>query len=97
MITHHAPTPRSLAPHFEGNRYNAAFASNLENLIKRYQPMLWVRGHMHDPVDVEIGSTRVLCNPAGYDARESETRGYNPVLCIEIDAEQRSGEASADP
>ena len=96
MITHHAPTPRSIAPRFEANPCNAAFASNLQVRIKRYQPTLWVHGHMHDPVDVETGATRVLCNRAGDDAEESERRVYNPELCIEIDAEQHRRDAGAD-
>ena len=46
-ITHHAPTPRSIAARFHGSALNPAFASNLERLIARYQPALWIRGHMH--------------------------------------------------
>jgi hypothetical protein len=28
--------------------------------------VLWTHGHMHDPFDYMIGSTRVVCNPRGY-------------------------------
>ena len=48
------------------------------------QPALWIHGHMHDPVDVVLGQTRVLCNPAGYRAYGNEQRGYAPQLCVEI-------------
>ena len=67
MITHHAPTPRSIAPRFHGSALNPAFASNLERLIARYQPALWIHGHMHNSVDVTVGETRVLANSAGYN------------------------------
>ena len=86
VITHHAPTARSIALHFKGHSLNAAFASNLEDIIERYQPALWIHGHMHDAVDLQIGRTRVLCNPAGYEAEKNTTRGYNPSLCVEITA-----------
>ena len=84
VITHHAPTPRSVALQFHGDPCNAAFASNLEGIIAHYQPRLWIHGHMHDAVDLTLGDTRVLCNPAGYRAHENERRGYNPQLCVEI-------------
>ena len=82
VITHHAPTPRSIAPQFHGSALNPAFASNLERLIARYQPALWVHGHMHNSVDVTVGETRVLANPAGYNAAENPD--YDPALCIEL-------------
>ena len=81
VITHHAPTPRSIAPRFHGNALNPAFASNLERLIVRYQPALWIHGHMHNSVDVTLGETRVVANPAGYN--RGENPGYDPALCIE--------------
>ena len=82
VITHHAPTPRSIAPRFHRHALNPAFASNLEWLIGRYQPRLWIHGHMQDSVDVMIGETRVLANPGGYNA--TENRGYDPTLSVEI-------------
>ena len=87
VITHHAPTPRSVPPRFAGDPCNGAFASDLERVIERYQPPLWIHGHMHDAVDTMLGDTRVLCNPAGYDAARAERRGFDPQLCVDIDAE----------
>ena len=86
VITHHAPTPQSVAPQFEGDPCNGAFASDLEGLIAQYQPALWIHGHMHNPVDIAIGETRVLCNPAGYNAVANERQGYNPQFCVEMSA-----------
>ena len=65
---------------------NAAFASDLEGVIAQYQPPLWIHGHMHNRVDVALGETRVLCNPAGYNALANARHGYDPEFCIEIDA-----------
>ena len=82
VITHHAPTPRSITPRFHGSALNSAFASNLERLIARYKPRLWIHGHMHNSVDITVGETRVLANPAGYNPAENPD--YDPALCIEL-------------
>ena len=37
--------------------------------IARYQPALWIHGHVHNSVDVMLGETRVLANPGAYNAR----------------------------
>ena len=65
VITHHAPSARCIRPWFEGSRLNPGFASDLDWVIARYQPALWVHGHMHDCVDESLGETRVMCNPRG--------------------------------
>ena len=82
VITHHAPTPRSIALRFQGSRLNPAFASNVEPLIARYQPALWIHGHVHSSVDVMLGETRVLANPGGYNAEDNPD--YDPTLCVEL-------------
>ena len=83
VITHHAPSPRSVRPWYEGDPFNCAFASDLDRVIERYQPALWIHGHMHDPVDERLGRTRLVANPAGY-AYEAKM-GFDPALCINLD------------
>ena len=83
VITHHAPSPQSIRPWFKGDPYNCAFASDLDRVIARYQPELWIHGHMHDPVDERLGRTRLLANPAGY--RYEAKRGFDPELCVDLD------------
>ena len=82
VVTHHAPSPRCVRPWFHGDPFNPAFASNLDSLIARFQPRLWIHGHMHDPVDECLGETRILANPAGY--RHERKRGFDPALCVKI-------------
>ena len=81
VITHHAPSPRSIAPQFAGSALNSAYASHLEPLIEETEPTLWVHGHMHTSVDYRIGGTRVVCNPKGYGA---ENRAFDPAFVVEI-------------
>ena len=83
VITHHAPSRRSIRRWFQDDPLNPAFASDLDRLIERYQPALWVHGHMHDPADERLGKTRLVANPVGY-AHERK-RGFDPTLCINLE------------
>jgi hypothetical protein len=83
VVTHHAPSPRSIAPRFDGDRLNPAFASDLEELIRAHQPALWIHGHVHDSFDYRIGATRVVCNPRGYYPGELNP-AFDPLLVIEV-------------
>ena len=40
VVTHHAPSPRSITPRLRSDPLNPAFASDLEKLIRAYQPSL---------------------------------------------------------
>ena len=82
VVTHHAPTRRSIGARYRTSRLNPAFASDLEPLIARHQPALWVHGHVHTSVDVTLGATRVVANPGGYNPTENP--GYDPALCIDV-------------
>ena len=82
VVTHHAPTRRSIGARYRTSRLNPAFASDLEGVLARHQPVLWVHGHVHTSVDVQLGATRVVANPGGYHPRENP--GYDPALCVEI-------------
>jgi predicted phosphodiesterase len=85
VITHHAPSIRSLPESKHADPISAAYASNLEDLIIERGPALWVHGHIHVPVDYSIGSTRVLNNAYGYPAEAAETKsGFRGDLIIEI-------------
>ncbi|HET6802791.1 MAG TPA: metallophosphoesterase [Casimicrobiaceae bacterium] len=66
VVTHHAPSRRSIHPRFEGSPLNACFVSDAEHLIDRSRVQLWVHGHTHDSFDYVVNGTRVVCNPRGY-------------------------------
>ncbi|WP_325262839.1 metallophosphoesterase [uncultured Rhizobium sp.] len=83
VLSHHAPSPRSLHPEFLGHPSNGAFASDLTALIHQGKPDLWVHGHVHHHLDYYEGVTRVLCNPRGY-WRERGHTGFVQNLVIDI-------------
>ncbi|MFN7192925.1 MAG: metallophosphoesterase, partial [Rhodospirillales bacterium] len=62
VVTHHLPSWSSVAERYRGDKLSAAFASNLDELIEREQPQLWIHGHTHDGFDYQVGETRVVCN-----------------------------------
>ena len=59
------------------------FATLLDRVVERYQPALWIHGHMHDPVDERLGRTRLIANPAGYAYEEKA--GFDPAFCVDLD------------
>jgi len=81
VITHHLPHPRSISERFKGDLLNAAYASDLSDLVEQGQPALWVHGHTHDSSNYRVGSTRIVCNPRGYD---DENKSFDPALIVEI-------------
>lgn len=82
VITHHAPSSRSIPNMYRNNTLSAAFASNLEHVIEQSQATIWVHGHVHNSCDYKIGSTRVICNPRGYPHELNPN--FVPNLVIEI-------------
>lgn len=82
VVTHHAPSPQSIPPRFEGDPLNAAFASNLDRFIEQCGAALWIHGHIHQRSDYMIGNTRVVANPRGYPT-EPHT-GFDPTLTLEV-------------
>lgn len=81
VVTHHAPSARSIAPEFQGDQLSACYASELENLIGHNNPQLWVHGHVHHHVDYRMGGTRVVANPRGYPG---ERTAFDAQLVIDI-------------
>jgi predicted phosphodiesterase len=77
VVTHHAPSSKSVHPRYAHDLLTAAFASNLDTLMDGDRAALWIHGHMHDPFDYAICGTRVVCNPRGY-APNALTPDFRP-------------------
>jgi hypothetical protein len=74
VVTHHLPSPESVATRFLGSALNRFFMVDLTGLILRTRPALWLHGHTHASIDVEVGATRIACNPFGYLGHELNRR-----------------------
>ena len=81
VVTHHAPSALSLEEKVAVSPIDAAYASNLDELVNKSE--LWIHGHTHVPVDYWVGNGRVMSNPRGYVGIEPVI-GFNPAFVIEI-------------
>ena len=85
VITHHAPSFMSVNERYKGDTLmNGGYASELGEFILDHENIkLWCHGHMHDPVDYMIGTTRIVANPRGYVGHEDTDR-FNPNFVVEL-------------
>ena len=72
VVGHHAPSKASTHPRYKTEVItNGAYSTNLDDFIlDRRQIRLWTHGHTHEDFDYMIGTTRIVCNPRGYDGYE---------------------------
>lgn len=95
VLTHHAPSYRSLAswdpamPKSFGY-LDWLFASDLEYLMTGPNaPILWIHGHVHSKKDFLVGRCRILCNPRGYPPepghRHRENPKFDPGFVVKIE------------
>jgi predicted phosphodiesterase len=85
VITHHAPSRKSIHPRFAHSPLSACFVSDAERLLSGSRVQLWIHGHTHDTFDYLVNGTRVICNPRGY-AKDgvNENPRFDPNLTIEV-------------
>ena len=82
VVTHHAPSLRSIHPTYRNNPLTVAFASNCDDLLGLGAD-LWVHSHVHHSVDYRVDRTRVICNPRGYEfGGRIENASVDPRLVI---------------
>lgn len=91
VVTHHLPHPEATPEVHRGSDSNYLYASSetaFGGLLESANaPALWICGHTHQPVDVTVGNTRVVCNPFGYQVDPSEmANGFRWDLVIDTDA-----------
>jgi hypothetical protein len=72
VVGHHAPSKASTHPRYKHEHImNGAYSTNLDEFILDNPNIkLWTHGHTHEDFDYRIGSTRIICNPRGYDGQE---------------------------
>jgi Icc-related predicted phosphoesterase len=82
VVTHHLPSPQCIAPQHVGSPLNPYFVCDMTDLIMQRKPSMWMFGHTHSSVDIQIGETRMLCNPLGYLGSESNSE-FDSHLIVE--------------
>lgn len=79
VVTHHAPSARSVPDLYAQHPATPAWASPLDELVAHSD--FWVHGHVHQTCDYAIGSCRVISNPRGYGG-ESESFDANRLFKV---------------
>lgn len=65
VVTHHAPSARSLPYGEAATQTDAAYASHLDHLVAKTN--LWVHGHVHEAKEIELADGgRIAVNCRGY-------------------------------
>jgi Icc-related predicted phosphoesterase len=82
VVTHHLPDERCVSRRFAGHALNCFFVSDLE--VVTVGAKLWLHGHTHDSVDVNIAGTRVLANPHGYKHERAVMDPWKSDFTIEV-------------
>ncbi|MBD3290715.1 phosphoesterase [candidate division KSB1 bacterium] len=82
VVTHHAPSIKSVPASYRSELIAAAYASDLETLIQENNIAFWIHGHLHESTDYRIDTTRILSNPAGYP--EMRNQDFIPDLVVEV-------------
>jgi len=73
VVTHHAPHPDVLRDYSEN--LDAAYASDLTDLIARGKPDKWLFGHSHDASNVDIQGCRIENVSIGYPGDQEDPAG----------------------
>jgi len=82
VVTHHAPSPKSIPERHAGSSIGAAYASDLEPIIEENSATMWIHGHIHDQQDYVVGDTRIIANPRGYPAEPNNDFAENFIVEI---------------
>jgi Icc-related predicted phosphoesterase len=82
VITHCLPAAECCDPRFCGNAYNIFFFSDLQDLIQKTKPKLWVFGHTHTGTERKIWDTQVISNPYGYYGQNENSNFFDGVIEI---------------
>lgn len=89
VVTHHCPSFQSIHEKYAGEAFNPFYASSLEKYMWYFPIKYWIHGHTHESMDYMVGdeiqSTRVLCNPRGYNNDSGGLNtDFNPTLTFEV-------------
>jgi len=89
VLTHYAPSARSIDPRYGRQPGSASFCNADDDLLPHAD--LWLHGHLHCRHDYRVehppgsarASTRVVSNARGH-AHKGEAHGHDGLFCIDI-------------
>jgi Icc-related predicted phosphoesterase len=81
VVTHFAPSLRSVDPRYGLTPGSAGFCNALDHLLPN--ATLWLHGHLHCAHDYVHHGCRVVANPLGY-ARKNEQADFDALKCVSV-------------
>ncbi|EUB86989.1 hypothetical protein PMI25_004483 [Pseudomonas sp. GM30] len=78
VVTHHCPILEVAGDKHDGH-LNAAYTNRWHSLLPQVD--VWIFGHTHRSVDIELDGCRLISNPRGYPREDT---GFIPDFTIEI-------------
>lgn len=89
IVTHFMPSYECVDPMWKNattDTLNYYFSAGCDDLLEVCEAKAWICGHTHCPIDgMELGSTKVYCNPLGYGAGSERLRYNQPVTDVIIE------------
>ena len=82
VVTHHAPLFASWRSS-SNSLFMPGYCNDLSQLMDQYPVALWVHGHVHTSSDYHSNTSRVVCNPRGYDGYQL-VDGFDIARHVEI-------------
>ena len=84
MVTHHAPSYKSVAPEFLHTGTVGAYASDLEPIMYEHDNIVaWCHGHVHDDY---MSTILVLLATLVVMSRRTELTNFNPDFTSQYDS-----------
>jgi len=89
VVTHHLPSIQCVHTKWlDGDMsLNYGFFTDLDWLLDKYKPDMWIFGHTHDSVNKvhSNGTTKLVCNPRGYRRYSRyENPDFDGNLVVEV-------------
>lgn len=84
VVTHFPPGLDTCNQNFGLGTITAYFQANVDPIIDKYQPALWVYGHNHYSNDLQRGRTRLVSNQLGYPSEAGKIPSYNSRKTIKL-------------
>lgn len=66
VVSHHVPIANPDSRHLGSLLQPAFVATDVQPLIEKYQPDIWICGHTHESHRQDVGKTKIVSNQLGY-------------------------------
>lgn len=82
VVSHHLPCEEAVARQYKNNVMNAFFVSKFD--VAGCGAKLWLHGHTHEQVDMQVCNTRVVANPFGYPNELRQKQVFQDAMVLTV-------------